>query len=72
MKTNRLLSIWLLILLMPLLCHAYIDPGSGSYFFQMAIAGLLGAIFSIKVFWKRLKNGLSNKKKPEEHKEKPE
>ena len=25
--------------------HAYIDPGSGSYLFQLVIAGLTGAVF---------------------------
>jgi len=34
--------------------HAYIDPGTGSYVFQMLIAGLLGAAFAAKVFWRRI------------------
>lgn len=32
---------------------AYIDPGSGSYFFQILIAALVAALFSIKNFFKR-------------------
>lgn len=35
---------------------AYIDPGSGSYLFQLIIAGLLGAGFAIKTFWKNIKS----------------
>lgn len=35
--------------------HAYIDPGSGSYAFQVIIAGIMGAVFSIKLFWTRIK-----------------
>ena len=34
--------------------RAYIDPSSGSYFFQFLLAGLLGVVFSIKMFWRRI------------------
>jgi hypothetical protein len=34
--------------------HAYLDPGTGSYLLQIVIAGLLGAAFTLKLFWKRL------------------
>jgi hypothetical protein len=33
---------------------AYIDPGTGSYLFQLLIAALLGAGFAIKTFRVRL------------------
>jgi hypothetical protein len=32
----------------------YIDPGTGSYVLQIAIAFLVGAAFSVKVFWKKI------------------
>jgi hypothetical protein len=32
----------------------YIDPGTGSYVLQIAIAFLVGVAFSVKVFWKRI------------------
>lgn len=32
----------------------YIDPGTGSYMLQIAIAFLVGLAFSIKVFWKKI------------------
>jgi len=35
--------------------HAYLDPGSGSFFIQMVLAGLLGASFMLKNFWKKVK-----------------
>ena len=35
--------------------HAYLDPGTGSYLFQMVIAVLLSGAFTIKHFWYRLK-----------------
>ena len=34
---------------------AYIDPGAGSYFFQIMIAGFLGALYGLKVFWTRVR-----------------
>jgi hypothetical protein len=34
--------------------HAYIDPGTGSYILQIVIAGLVGAAFTLKLFWKRI------------------
>jgi len=34
--------------------YAYLDPGTGSYFFQLIIAGLLAASFGLKIFWKRI------------------
>ena len=33
----------------------YLDPGSGSYIFQLIIAVLVGALFLIKVYWRRIK-----------------
>ena len=35
--------------------HAYLDPGTGSYVFQMVIAVVLSGAFTIKHFWHRLK-----------------
>ena len=34
---------------------AYIDPGTGSYIFQIFIAFLLGMLFSLKIFWNKIK-----------------
>ena len=42
--------------------HAYLDPGTGSFVFQMLIASLLGALFTVKIFWQRLKNFFSGKR----------
>jgi hypothetical protein len=33
---------------------AYIDPGSGSYFFQLLIGGLLGAAVAVKLWWRKI------------------
>lgn len=34
---------------------AYLDPGTGSYFLQLIIAGLLGLLFVLKTYWRRIK-----------------
>ena len=34
---------------------AYLDPGTGSFMIQMLIAGIMGALFTIKLYWFRLK-----------------
>lgn len=50
----------LLYSIFPLEAYAYLDPGTGSYILQIAIAAILGAAFAIKLFWGRLKSFLQN------------
>jgi hypothetical protein len=38
---------------------AYLDPGTGSYLLQLALAGALGASYAVKHFWSRVKRVLS-------------
>lgn len=49
-----LLMIFLILVIFPKEAYAYLDPGSGSYFFQILIATFLGAFLSFKLFWKKL------------------
>ncbi len=35
--------------------QAYLDPGSGSFIIQLLIAGLVGAGFLVRVYWKKIK-----------------
>ena len=35
---------------------AYLDPGSGSYLFQILIASLVGAGFAVKMCWGYIKS----------------
>ena len=39
----------------PPIVFAYLDPGTGSYLLQLALAGALGASYAVKHFWARLK-----------------
>ncbi len=45
----------LVCLLFPRPAYAYLDPGTGSYILQLLIAGLVGAAFAVKLFWKNIK-----------------
>lgn len=42
--------------------HAYLDPGSGSYAVQVALAGVFGAIFGGKVALKRMLRRLATRR----------
>ena len=48
-----------MVFLVPQEAHAYIDPGTGSYIFQIAIAFLVGALFYMKLFGRSTKAFIS-------------
>ena len=39
---------------------AYLDPGTGSYVFQVLVAAFIGGLFTIKIFWQKIKSFFSN------------
>lgn len=62
MSKNR--PFWiLLVIIIPLAVFifprnalAYLDPSNGSYVLQVLAATFLGGLFTIKIFWQRIKN----------------
>ncbi len=54
-----LLTVWGLVFAPP--AYAYIDAGTGSYLFQLLIAGLFAGAFMIKMFWKSIKAFLKSR-----------
>ncbi|MCH7883539.1 hypothetical protein IIA95_03955 [Patescibacteria group bacterium] len=40
---------------MPGLALAYLDPGTGSYIFQMVLAFFVGASFAVKIYWRKIR-----------------
>ncbi|HUW56291.1 MAG TPA: hypothetical protein VMZ92_06620 [Planctomycetota bacterium] len=68
------LTVGLLLLAFSGEACAYIDWGTGSFLIQMAIAGLVGASYAVKVFWKQIKTffaGLFGKKRKTEGEDEP-
>ncbi len=44
----------LVFLVFPKRAYAYLDPGTGSYFLQLFLAFFVGAIFAVKLYWKKI------------------
>ena len=44
----------------PIEAQAYFDPGTGSQLLQLLLASILGALFTIKMYWKKFKGFFKN------------
>lgn len=44
--------------------YAYLDPGTGSYVFQMAVAALVSAGFVVRAYWHRLRSLFGRRDRP--------
>ena len=51
---------------------AYLDPGSGSFLIQLAIAALLGLGIALRASWGKIKGWFGIKPKPEEDDDDPD
>ena len=49
---------------------AYLDPGTGSYVFQILIAGILGIIVTISAYWKKIVIFFKKKRKSSDENDK--
>ena len=49
------LSLKGLFLLIAQPTYAYLDPGSGSFILQIVLGVVLGGLFTIKVYWQKVK-----------------
>lgn len=45
-------------LLFPRYAYSYIDPGTGSYVFQVIIAAFVAFSFAVKIYWNKIKEFL--------------
>lgn len=50
----------LLCLVIPPKAWAYLDPGTGSYIFQVTVAIFLGGLFAVKIFWVKIRGFFKN------------
>jgi hypothetical protein len=59
MFRSLLLTSCLLVIILifgfPSSTHAYLDPGTGSYIFQLILAAIVGLGFVVKIYWKRIR-----------------
>jgi hypothetical protein len=51
-----LLTLFLFLFVIDERAYGYLDPGTASYILQLALGALFGAMFTIKIFWKKIKN----------------
>lgn len=59
----RLLPLFVFFLLiLPAPAMAYLDPGSGSMIIQVLLAGILGAAFTLKMYWRRFIDFVTGRK----------
>ena len=47
--------------LFPSVAFAYLDPGTGSYLFQVLVGAFLGSLFAIKIFWRNIRTFITNR-----------
>lgn len=53
-----LISLFILVALAPKTTHAYVDPGTGSYVIQIILGTVLGGMFAIKMYSRKIKSFL--------------
>ena len=53
----------LLAFVLPTILYAYIDPGTGSFFLQIVIAGFVGILVVIKTYFSKIKGFFMKKPK---------
>ncbi|MBZ0187082.1 MAG: hypothetical protein K8F91_12615 [Candidatus Obscuribacterales bacterium] len=52
LSTLTIALLW--IIACPLPALAYLDPGTGSFIFQLVIGSVLAGLTTIKIFWSRI------------------
>lgn len=70
MKLHRILILSVIILsfFVDTCAYAYIDLGSGSYILQMILAAFFGAVFTFKVYYKKIRDYFRNRNKQKDNK----
>ena len=56
------MKLFLLLLFMPFLAHAYIDPGSGSAIMSAIIGAIVAIGVTIKTYWYKIKSFFTGSK----------
>jgi hypothetical protein len=66
-KTRQLtiITATLLLLALPQMGKAYVDPGSGAMLWQIAAATVIGGLFYVRRFFSKIRDMMSGSKKSE-------
>ena len=59
-KKMAVMLFGLFYLIWPQTIYGYLDPGTGSYIFQIVLATIVGAAFTIKLYWTKVKSFVVN------------
>lgn len=56
-KQNKMMLIifGMVYLMLPQTAYSYLDPGTGSYVLQVLLAAFVGAAFTMKIYWAKIK-----------------
>lgn len=55
---SRIVITFFMLIVFQTRAYAYLDPGSGSYLFQIMLASFVGTAFAVKAYWIQIKNFL--------------
>ncbi len=61
LQLKLLLLVLIALIVIPQSVSAYLDPGVGSMIWQLLVAVGLGALFTLKMYWQKLKDRFSPK-----------
>ena len=50
------IAVALFTMISPPLAHAYLNPGAGSYIFQLAIGMFIGGCYALKIYWTKIRS----------------
>ena len=51
---KKILFVLVFLFVAPTQIHAYLDPGTGSYITQILIGVILGGLYAVKIYWKKI------------------
>ncbi len=61
MQLRSILLVLIALIVIPQSASAYLDPGVGSMIWQLLVAVGLGVVFSVRMYWQKLKDRFSRK-----------
>jgi len=61
LELRSILLVLIALIVIPQSASAYLDPGVGSMIWQLLVAVGLGVVFSVRMYWQKLKDRFSHK-----------